>query len=114
MQHYRTVCSVRNVPELATEERKKKNKRVKEKLLKSLPRHRTGYTTLMTSFGFLCEAFGVQLRASLTESALLQKCFCVCLTFGCVNHLRIHCRGDDRQGKILQIPAQTITQSWEL
>lgn len=36
------------------------------------------------------------------------------LTFGRVDHLRIDCRGDDGQGEILQVPAQTVTQDREL
>lgn len=107
MQHFRTVCGVKILPELAREEKKTEQKSERKTVQVSAERYRT----LMTSFGFLCEALGVQLRASITKSALLQK---RCLTFGFVNHLRIHCRGDDRQGEILQVPAQTITQNWEL
>lgn len=43
-------------------------------------------------------------------SAIVEKC----LTFGRVDHLRIHRGGDDRQGEVLQVPAQTITQNREL
>lgn len=102
MQHYRTVCEFcQNL------QQKKEQKSERKTVIVSADRYRT----LMTSFGFLCEELCVQLHVSITKSALLQKRY---LTFGRVNHLRIHCRGNDRQGEILQIPAQTITQNWEL
>lgn len=62
----------------------------------------------MTSCGFLRVELMVQWRYKICT--IVEKC----LTFGRVDHLRIHRRGDDWQGEILQVPAQTITQNWEL
>lgn len=107
MQHYRTVCAVRILPELAKGSKKKKEQKKKNNC-SSLCR---ALRTLMTSFGFLCQVLGVQVRASVRTSAPVRKRR---LTFDRVNHLRIHRRGDDRQGEFLQVPAHTIAQNWEL